>query len=246
MNLEETIYKRQSIRSYDNNPLDTETLDEIRDFIGNAKELNPNIKWSYEILSTKNINTMMRWKAPHYLALYSEEKENYHQNIGFIFQQVDLYLQSREIGTCWIGMASPKGYNNPDKSQKFIIAISFGKSPDNIYSQLSQFKRKELGEISDEIDERLVPAQLAPSAANGQPWHFVHSDDGSFDLYRVNRGMLRNKLFGKWNKIDTGIALAHLYVANKDSFRFYMKDNPKELKGHIYDGSFEIGLESEL
>ena len=112
MNLEETIYKRQSIRSYDENPLDDQTLDEIRDFIDNAKELNPNIKWSYEILSTKNVNTMMRWKAPHYLALFSEEKENYHQNIGFIFQQVDLYLQSREIGTCWIGMASPKGYKN--------------------------------------------------------------------------------------------------------------------------------------
>ena len=142
MNLEDTIYKRQSIRSYDNMPLDNQTLEEIRGFIENAKELNPNIKWSYEILSAENISTMMRWKAPHYLALYSEEKENYYQNIGFIFQQVDLYLQSREIGTCWIGMASPKGYKNPDKSQKFIIAISFGKSRENIYRELDQFKRK--------------------------------------------------------------------------------------------------------
>ena len=125
MNLEDTIYKRQSIRSYDDAPLDNQTLDEIRDFIDNAKELNPNIKWSYEILPREKISTMMRWKAPHYIAIFSEEKENFYQNIGFIFQQVDLYLQSREIGTCWIGMASPKGYKNPDKSQKFIIAISF-------------------------------------------------------------------------------------------------------------------------
>ena len=44
MNLEDTIYKRQSIRSYDDTPLDSQTLDEIRDFIENAKELNPNIK----------------------------------------------------------------------------------------------------------------------------------------------------------------------------------------------------------
>ena len=41
MNLEDTIYKRQSIRSYDDAPLDNQTLDEIRDFIDNAKELNP-------------------------------------------------------------------------------------------------------------------------------------------------------------------------------------------------------------
>ena len=42
MNLEDTIYRRQSIRAYDKNPLDSQTLDEIRDFIDNAKELNPN------------------------------------------------------------------------------------------------------------------------------------------------------------------------------------------------------------
>ena len=33
MNLEDTIYKRQSIRSYDSTPLDNQTLYEIRDFI---------------------------------------------------------------------------------------------------------------------------------------------------------------------------------------------------------------------
>ena len=53
-------------------------------------------------------------------------------------------------------------------------------------------------------------------------------------------GRLRNRFYKKWNKIDTGIALAHLYVTNKDSFRFYMKDNPEESKGLFYAGSFEI------
>ena len=35
-------------------------------------------------------------------------------------------------------------------------------------------------------------------------------------------------------------SLAHLYVANSDTFKFYIKDNPKKLKGHLYQGSFEI------
>lgn len=240
MNLEDTIYKRQSIRLYDDTPLDNQTLNEIRNFIENAKVLNPNIKWSYDILSTKNIRTIMRWKAPHYLVLFSEEKENYYQNIGFIFQQVDLFLQSKEIGTCWIGMASPKKYKNEDKNQKFIITISFGKSPNNIKREINQFKRKDLDEISDKSDEKLVPAKLAPSASNSQPWYFTHNDDGSYDLYRVKLGIIRNKFVGKWNKIDTGIALAHLYVSNRDSFKFYKKDNPEELKGYYYDGSFII------
>lgn len=240
MNLEDTIYKRQSIRSYDDAPLDNQTLDEIRDFIDNAKELNPNIKWSYEILPTENISTMMRWKAPHYIAIFSEEKENYYQNIGFIFQQVDLFLQSKGIGACWIGMGSPKNYENPNKDQKFIIIIAIGKPKSNLYREISQFRRKSLDEISDNADEKLVPAQFAPSASNTQPWYFTHNDDGSYDLYRVKLGRLRNRFYKKWNQIDTGIALAHLYVANEDSFRFYMKDNPKELKGLFYAGSFEI------
>ena len=147
MNLEDTIYKRQSIRSYDDAPLDNQTLDEIRDFIDNAKELNPNIKWSYEILPTENISTMMRWKAPHYIAIFSEEKENYYQNIGFIFQQVDLFLQSKGIGACWIGMGSPKNYENPDKDQKFIIIIAIGKPKGNLYREIDQFRRKSLDDI---------------------------------------------------------------------------------------------------
>ena len=236
--LEDTIYKRKSVRSYEDAPLDSETLDEIRDFIENAEPLNPNIEWSYEILPRDNISTMMRWKAPHYIAIFSEDKENYYQNIGFIFQQVDLFLQSKGIGSCWIGMGSPKDYKNP-QGHKFIILISFGMS-EGIYREMNQFKRKDLDAISDNKDERLIPAQFAPSSMNTQPWYFTHNDDGSFDLYRVKRGVLRNRFMGRWNKIDTGIALAHLYVANRDSFSFYMKDNPKDLKGHIYDGSFEI------
>ena len=240
MTLEDTIYKRQSIRSYDKTPLDNQTLDEIRDFIDNAKELNPNIKWSYEILPEENMSTKMRWNAPHHIAIFSERKENYYQNIGFIFQQVDLFLQSKEIGSCWLGMASPKNYKNDDESQKHIIGMAFGKSGENIYRQRNQFKRKPLDEISDKVDERLIPAQLAPSAINRQPWYFTHNDDESYDLYRINLGTIRNKLLGRWSRIDTGIALAHLYVSNRDSFRFYVKDNPKELKGYFYDGSFEI------
>ena len=239
MNLEDTIYKRQSIRSYDNEPLDNQSLDEIREFIDNAKPLNPNIKWSYEIFSQDEISTMMRWKAPHYIAIFSEENENYYQNVGFIFQQLDLFLQSRQIGSCWIGMGNPKDYKCPD-GQKFIILMAFGKSKKQIYRERNQFKRKGLDAISDRVDEKLIPAQFAPSSINTQPWYFTHNDDGSYDVYRVKRGVIRNRFVGKWNRVDVGIALAHLYVANKDSFRFYMKDNPKEFKGYFYDGSFDI------
>ena len=62
MNLEDTIYKRQSIRKYDNTPLGEETLDELRDFIDNAKVLNPDIGWSYDIVGPENFRMLQRFK----------------------------------------------------------------------------------------------------------------------------------------------------------------------------------------
>ena len=241
MNLKETIFKRRSVRSYEDTPLNSETLDEIKEFIETVKPLNPNISWSYDIAGPKNIKTIMQWKAPHYLLIYSEEKENYYQNIGFIFQQVDLYLQSKGIGSCWIGLASPKNYENKNKSQKYIIMISFGKSSKPLYrDDINRFKRNSLEQISAEIDERLIPAMLAPSATNSQPWYFTHNIDNTYNLYRIKHGLVKRKTLGKWNKVDVGIALSHLYIANKDTFKFYIEDNPKKLDGYYYEGSFKL------
>ena len=114
MDLKETIYKRQSIRKYDKAPLSAESLDGLRKFIDNAKVLNPDIKWSYDIVGPENVRMLQRFKSPHYLLMFSEPKQNYLQNIGFIFQQVDLYLQSNGIGSCWIGAGSPNNYLNPN------------------------------------------------------------------------------------------------------------------------------------
>lgn len=240
MNLEETIYKRRSIRKYDDNPLEQETLDEIREFIGDIPVLNPDIKWSYEIVGPKNVKTLMRWKAPHYLLIFSEPKQNYLQNIGFIFQQVDLFLQSKGIGACWIGAGSPKNYENPNPEHEFVIMLAFGNPVGEIYRNMDQFKRKNLDEISDIADERLIPARLAPSAANSQTWYFKHNDDGSYDIYRNRRRLNLNSRMVNWNKIDIGIALAHLYISNRDTFGFTLDKSHKELKGKVFEMSFVI------
>ncbi|MBR4446868.1 nitroreductase family protein [Methanobrevibacter sp.] len=240
MNLEDTIYKRQSIRKYEKSPLGPEILNELRNFISNAKVLNPDIDWSYDIVGPKNFRMLQRFKPPHALLLFSETKQNYLQNIGFIFQQVDLYLQSRGIGSCWIGAGNPKNYDNPNPEQKFIILMVFGKPQGEIYRERSQFERKIVCEISDERDSKLIPAQLAPSAANSQTWYFTHNDDGSYNLYRNKPKFRLNKKMDAWNQIDMGIALAHMYVANQETFKFSLDKPHEELKDKVFEGSFTI------
>jgi len=205
----------------------------IHEFMSNAKPLVEDVGYSYEILSSDEVKVRTGWSAPYYLALYSEKKEYGLENLGFVFQQLSLYLQSIGIGSCWVGMASPKV-----KRDDFIIAIAFGKS-DHMTREKSDFKRKKLDEISDFADEKLIPAQLAPSAINSQPWYFKHAE-GGFDVYQRRQNILKRQVLKKWNPIDMGIALAHLYISNVDSFEFYKKTSFDEIKSYTYTGSIKI------
>ena len=230
MDLEEQIYHRKSCRHYLDDDIDRTVIDE---FMENVKPLNEDINYYYEIYDKNQIKLRTNWSAPYYLALFSQKNENYLENIGFVFHQLSLYLQSLEIGSCWVGMASLK-----DDNPEFVIMIAFGKS-DNLTRDLNKFRRKKLSDISDISDDRLIPAQLAPSAINSQPWYFKHTDEG-FDVFQVKQNFLKRKIIGKWNPIDVGIALAHLYVANKSTFKFYKKSNFDNIKGYYYIGSIKI------
>ena len=130
-------------------------------------------------------------------------------------------------------MASPK-----IKNDDFVIVISFGKS-DKMTRDKDSFKRKPLCEISDSNDKRLIPARLAPSAINSQPWYFKHSGK-DFDVYQVKQNILKRQILKKWNPIDVGIALAHMYVANPETFEFYKKSDFDNLKGYTYTGTIKI------
>lgn len=233
MALAEEIYTRKSCRKYSIEKLSEKQLDDIRNFISNIRVLDDSIDFRYDILAKDEVNIRTRWSAPYYLALYSEKRDLYGENIGFAFEQVCLYMQSIGIGNCWVGLAKPKV-----RDDEFVITIAFGKS-DDISRDISQFKRKQLEDISDFADDALLPALYAPSAVNSQPWYFRHASEG-FDVYQVTGNPLKRKVLGKWNPIDIGIALAHLYVENPESFEFWLRDDFEDVKGYTYIGSVSI------
>lgn len=230
MTLEEQIYVRKSCRKYLDDGID---MDIIHDFMKSVKPLSSDFKYHYEIFEKNEVNVRNRWSAPYYLALFCEKNEMCKVNIGFVFQQLSLFLQSKGIGSCWDGLDSIK-----EKNSEFVISIAFGKSND-MTRDISSFKRKSLNKISDYADERLKPAQLAPSAINLQPWYFNHTEEG-FDVYQVKQNILKRQIVKKWNPIDVGIALAHMYVANEKTFEFHLKRDFDKLDGYIYIGSIKI------
>lgn len=215
MDFYNAIFTRKSIRSYKNEPLDSSRLQMVQDYMEKITPLYQEIKNEVVILSEDEVRLLLPIKSPQYIAFYSETKEGWLQNAGYMLQQLDLFLSMNGIGACWLGMGMPKKAMASRNGLEFVITMAFGTPDGPLYrNNISEFKRKTLSEISSVTgaEELLEPVRLAPSASNTQPWDF----SGDADSIIINRkipNMLKAALYGKFNRIDMGIALCHLQIS---------------------------------
>lgn len=243
MDLKDMIYRRKSIRSYTNEPLNNEMIDEIHNFVESVDPLYPDIKVKMEIVERSQVKCICPWTTPQIIIIFSEEKPGYLENVGFIFQQLELYLQSKGIGTCWLGMgkltAEDVFAEAKENGLEYVMMIAFGHPKGNAMRDgKDAFKRKALADIADFPDEKLEPARFAPSSINSQPWYFVHEGQW-IHTYCSHKGVISKRL-GNTNQIDIGIALAHMFVANQETFKFEKLVEVEEKKGYTYIGSFSV------
>ena len=98
--LYQAIFKRRSIRKYDMNPLSNEVMQSVNSFALSAKPLDSSIRYEFSWLTTNDVKNLLPIKAPHYVCIYSEKKEGYLMNAGFVLQQIDLFLSSNNLGSC--------------------------------------------------------------------------------------------------------------------------------------------------
>jgi nitroreductase len=237
MSLREVIYKRKSTRKYLTDTLDEKILQDIQNYFTKIKPLYCDIKVDFTIVGKERVKSLLWLVSPHYILAMSENKRGYLVNVGFMLQQVDLYLSSIGLGGCWFGMAQPKEKISGD--MEFVIAFAFGKPAGNPYREFEDFKRKSLAELSDTVDSRLEVVRLAPSARNQQNYYFI-TEGNVVHVCCAKAGLLTLKPLIKMREIDVGIALAHLYVENSERFKFFEVENPKEVKGYYYMGSAEF------
>ena len=216
-NLYETIFKRKSVRKYDLTPLDERTIAEIIAHISVLKPLDDNIKIEMKIVSQKDVKSLLSAKAPHYIAVFSETKDGYLTNVGFMLQQMDLFLSANGIGSGWQGMPKPTKEILNSSKLEFVILLAFGKPKERLHREsVSEFKRKPFREITNikGADELLEPCRLAPSAMNSQPWFFT-GDPTTIHAYRAKSNFITAFMLEKMSKISMGIALCHLWIAAK-------------------------------
>ncbi|WP_242854445.1 nitroreductase family protein [Oxobacter pfennigii] len=153
-------------------------------------------------------------------------------NIGFIFEQLDLYLASKDIGVCWYGMGKTQ---EPEyENLKFVIMIAFGKGrPSEFRKDYTKCSRKETQEIwtgSPGLEVIADVVKYAPSACNTQPWRIV-CEKNKLKVYRATKikSIMPKSKASFYNSIDMGIFLYFLELAlshNKIPFqRILCKEN---------------------
>ena len=82
--LYQAIFHRCSVRKYDAAPLPKQTLEELRSFMSGLLPLLPEIKTELKLLGPDSIKI----NAPHAVCLYSEKKDGWRMNAGFLMEQI--------------------------------------------------------------------------------------------------------------------------------------------------------------
>lgn len=209
------IFKRKSFHLFRNvgpEQIAPEELREIEAAYTGFGPLYPDIRTAIRIVPAKQV--AFKRDAEYCILIYSEKKENYLMNAGYLGEQLDLYLVSRGIGTLWFGIGKPDmaRWDGLD----YVIMIAIRKIDDETKFRKDMFKskRKPLEETWE--GETLGVAEIArfaPSACNSQPW-FTRSEDGKLTIFRYKkagkRGIMPAAAVAYYNRIDIGIYLLFL------------------------------------
>ena len=212
--LYEMIFKRKSFhlfRNIGNEKISDEELKDIKNKFNNLKPLVPDIKTKIKIVK----DTGCHRGQEYCILFYSEKKDNYLQNIGYLGEQLDLYLVSKNIGTLWFGIGKPEEKELDGLDYVIMIAISKVDNIDKFRKDMFKSKRKEVSEIweGDSFLDIANIVRFAPSACNTQPWK-VLSSDSELKVYRYRkvgkRGIMPKDRVIYYNQIDIGIFLCFL------------------------------------
>lgn len=111
MNDRQLIEDRQSVREFKRRTIPDEDLNEMRDFFSGTKRLLPDIRTELKIFTDPDMKNRLEgvvgyrglaFGAPAYLVVFSEDKDHYLFNAGFIGEQLCLKLTDMEIDHCWL------------------------------------------------------------------------------------------------------------------------------------------------
>ncbi|MDP3305137.1 MAG: nitroreductase family protein [Erysipelotrichaceae bacterium] len=222
-NLYPTIFKRKSVRRYNNQTVDVALLQEI---IDQSKSMHPRVddfEYEVEIVEGHDLKGYLNFKPPMGLVLFAQQHPMADFYAGMIMQKIDLLCSANGLGTCWLGMALPK--HDSHKKLKAMATLSVGIADEPLQRDtITQFRRLDITQIRDfpYWDQVLEAVRIAPSATNGQPWYFKVQEDSIAMTFR-KRIDIKDIVVSHLRWIDAGIACCHLLIALQEQKIIYTK-----------------------
>ena len=225
MTLYEAIFCRRSVRSYRMEAIDKAILENIPKFMEEVTPLFPEINTQLKIIDRvekkEKVSGLTNVRAPYYAAFYSEKKERSDMNAGFLMEYLSLYLESRGLGTCFLGTASKKDKEEEEAGRSFVMILAFGKPKNAAGRKDYDVNRLSLEKLcaykespKAQIRQLLEAARLAPSAMNVQPWRFVVYENRIHVFSK--KPMDAKGMAGKYTEFNFGVMFANVMVAAEE------------------------------
>ena len=215
------IFKRRSFHRYgepDGKSITPEELDEIREMWHRFEPLFEGIKTKIKIVPGSQ--TSCNRGEEYCILIYSENKPGYLQNIGYIGEQLDLWLTSKGIGPLWFGVGRTK--ERKYEGLEYVIMMAIRKIDDDSKfrtpGDLTSFIRVPVEEFWEGpvIEGVAEVVRLTPTACNIQPWKDVSKEDGTLDVIRYRRpgkhGIIPPFRLAYFGSIDIGIFMLFMDI----------------------------------
>ena len=256
----DTIKKRRSVRTFDDNPLNDAHTKDLKEYIKDIT--NPfDIPVEFVILDAKEkgLSSPVLSGEKLYVAGKVEKKPYADVAFGYSFEKLVLHACELGIGTVWIGgtmkrdvfekaaevnpgemmpCVSPLGYPAKKKSLKETM-MRKGVGADSRKPQEELFFDKAWGTplVPDEdMSIILEMVRWAPSAVNKQPWRII-TKDGMWHFYEKKDRGYENEATGDLQKVDVGIGLCHFIMG--------LEENGKKASVKIDDPGIKIPEDAE-
>ena len=209
--------QRKSVRNYSPLRFSDETKAQIGLAVKKLVPLYDDALINFKFCPAKTIRDQVKGnlvKAPYYIIISAKKADGFLENVGFMAEQLVIWLTQQGIGSCYCGMGKPATGSEIADEYCITLALGYPAEKESFRASEAEFKRKDLSNylLGDNENDFLEPfiayARLAPSAVNAQPVVF-EMDGSSIIVFR------KKPIFSKMDKmqrIDTGIALSHIFM----------------------------------
>ena len=112
---------------------------------------------SFRVLDSNRVKGRINTGA-HYVVAYAEHGLESYTNVGFMLQQMDLWLSSRGIGSWWHGLIRPVSEFEEVDGLPFAFMLTFGIADGEVHRKDKQLTV----EITDAAKEYIIDSAYDP------------------------------------------------------------------------------------